>query len=150
MQEIYFTLANEEESSSFTKTMKVLDDKSCPLRVQACRKCGKIGHFQIIKCTQGNQNGGKKFDKGKSGSNKGSNWSGRDVSSEANCARSETFSARQSPDFAFAIGQTSSNLNSDNEVVTLNVVGVDVPNVLIDSVATCKPDGLASLELVES
>lgn len=55
-----------------------------------------------------------------------------------------------SPDFAFAIGQTSRNLNSDNEVVTLNVVGVDVPNVLIDSVATCKPDGLANLELVES
>ena len=50
VQEIYFTLASEEESSSFTKTVKVLDDKSCPVRVQACRKCGKIGHFQI-KCT---------------------------------------------------------------------------------------------------
>lgn len=124
-------------------------DKSCPVRDQACRKCGKIGHFQI-KCTQGNQNGGKKFEKGKSGSDRGSNWSGRDVGNEANSAVSETFSARQSPDFAFAIGQTSSNLNSDNEVVTLNVVGVDLPNALIDFVATCESDGLANLELVES
>ena len=72
------------------------------------------------------------------------------MSNEANSARIETFSARQSPDFAFAIGQTSSNLNSDDEVVTLNVVGVDLPNVLIDSVAACKPDGLANLELFES
>lgn len=30
VQEIYFTLANEEESSSFTKTVKVLDDYFVP------------------------------------------------------------------------------------------------------------------------
>lgn len=42
-------------------------DKSCPVRDQACKKCRKIRHFQI-KCTQGNRNRGKKFEKGKSGS----------------------------------------------------------------------------------
>ena len=44
---------------------------------------------------------------------------------EENSVRSETFSARQSPNFAFTIGQTCGDLNSDKSVVTLNVGGVD-------------------------
>ena len=45
--------------------------------------------------------------------------------------------ARQSPDYAFTIGQITDHLSSDNGVVTLNVAGVDLPRALIDSGATC-------------
>ena len=75
-------------------------DKSCPAGDQACRKCGKIGHFQIT-CMQGHQNGGKRFEKVKSGSGRESNRSRRDVVNEANSVGSETFSARESPYFTF-------------------------------------------------
>ena len=105
-------------------------DKSCPARDQACRKCGKIGHFQIT-CMQGHRNEGKRFKKVKSGSGRGSNRSRRDVVNEANSVGSETFSARQSPNFTFKIGQTFGNLTSDNGEVTLNVGEVDLPNALL-------------------
>ena len=59
------------------------------------------------------------------------------MGNEANSVESETFSARQSPDFAFTIGQTSSNVNFHYGALTLNVGGVDLPDALIDSVATC-------------
>ena len=103
---------------------------SCPARDQACRKCGKIGHFQIT-CMQGHQNGGKRFEKVKSGSGRGSNRSRRDVVNEANSLGSKTFSARESPNSTFKLGQTCRNLNSDNGEVTLNVGEVDLPNVLL-------------------
>ena len=41
-------------------------DKSCPARDQACRKCGKVGHFQI-KCTHSHRSGARRFERGKSG-----------------------------------------------------------------------------------
>ena len=59
------------------------------------------------------------------------------MGNEANSVGSEAFSARQSPDFAFTFGQTSSNVNFHYGVLTLNVGGVDLPDALIDSVATC-------------
>ena len=114
-------------------------DKSCPARDQACRRCGKIGHFRV-RCTQGHRNGGKKSEKGNSGTGRGNNRSGRAADNEANSVGSENFSAsgaRQSPDFAFAVGQTGNHLSSDNGVVTLSVGEVELPDVLIDSGATC-------------
>ena len=80
---------------------------------------------------QGHQNGGKRSEKVKSGSGRGSNRSRRDVVNEANSVGSETFSARESPNFTFKLGQTCRNLNSDNGEVTLNVGEVDLPNVLL-------------------
>ena len=81
---------------------------------------------------QGHQNGGKRFEKVKSGSGRGSNRSRRDVVNEANSAgKSETFSARESPNFTFKLGQTCGNLNSDNGEVTLNEGEVDLPNALL-------------------
>ena len=44
---------------------------------------------------------------------------------------SETFSARESPNFTFKLGQTCRNLNSDNGDVILNVGEVDLPNALL-------------------
>ena len=46
-------------------------------------------------------NRGKRFEKVKSGSGRGSNRSRRDVVNEANSVGSETFSARESPNFTF-------------------------------------------------
>ena len=80
---------------------------------------------------QGHQNGGKRFEKVKSGSGRGSNRSRRDVVNEANSVGSETFSATESPNFTFKLGQTCRNLNSDNGEVTLNVGEVDLPNALL-------------------
>ena len=62
---------------------------------------------------QCHQNGGKRFEKVKSGSGRGSNRSRRDVVNEANSVGSETFSVRESPYFTFKLGQTCRNLNSE-------------------------------------
>ena len=84
-----------------------------------------IGHFQI-KCTQSHRSGARRFEGGKSGAGKGSSRTGRGVSDEANSVGCEAFSAsgaRQSPDYAFTVGQITDHLTSDNGVVTLNVGG---------------------------
>ena len=114
-------------------------DKRCSARDQACRKCGKIGHFQI-KCTQSPRGGVRRFESGRGGAGKASSRTGRGVSNEANSVGCEAFSAsgaRQSPDYAFTVGQITDHLNSGNGVVTLNARGVDLPDTLIDSAATC-------------
>ena len=114
-------------------------DKSCPARDQACRKCGKIGHFHI-KSTQSHQSCARRFDCGKSGTGRGSSLTGRSVSNEANSVVCEAFSAsgaRQSPDYAFTVGQITDHLSSDNGEVTLSVGEVDLPVALIDFVAAC-------------
>ena len=75
-------------------------DKSCPAHDQACRKYGKIGHFQI-KCTQSHRGGVRRFESGKGGAGKASSQTGHSVSKEANSVGCEAFSAsgaRQSPD----------------------------------------------------
>ena len=79
-------------------------DKKCPALDQACRKCGKIGHFPF-KCSQVHrQNGRGKFER-KSVTG-GSYRSGRERDTEANFVEGERFSegeSRQSPDFAFTV-----------------------------------------------
>ena len=87
-----------------------------------------ISRLHVCKVTE---KGGKRFEKVKSGSGRGSNRSRRDVVNEANSVGSETFSARESPNFTFKLGQTCRNLNSDNGEVTLNVGEVDLPNALL-------------------
>ena len=91
----------------------------------------------IFIVSQRHRDGRKKSEKEKSGTGRGGSCNGRDVGNEANYVEGERLSAggvRQSPDFAFTVGQSSDHLSSDNGVVTLNVGGLDLSNVLIDSV----------------
>ena len=102
-------------------------------RDQARRKCGKTVHFQN-KYSQGYHNGGRKFEKGKTPyGQRGKFRGGERLLGEV----------RQSPHFACCVGQSTDHLSLDNAVVTLNVGGVDLSNLLIDS-------GPADIELVES
>ena len=116
-------------------------DKKCPAHDQACRKCGRIGHF-YFRCPQGHHRRGGRFDKN-AGTGRGSYRNGCDRNKfrEANFVEDEHLSAgpirRESPDYAFTIGQNNDILSPDRGMVTLTVGGVDLADVLIDSGATC-------------
>jgi len=111
-------------------------DKKGRAREQACRKSGRIKHFQF-KCRDGEDKGIKKAGTGRERF-RGGRF--RDRNNKANFVEDERLSAgvvRQSPEFAFTVCQRSDHLNSSNGAVSLTVGGVDLPNVLINSGATC-------------
>ena len=126
-------------------------DKKCPAHDQVCRKCGRIGHF-YFRCPQGHPRRGGRFDKN-AVTGRGSYRNGcvRNKFREANFVEDERLSAgpvrRESPDYAFSIGQNSDILSPARSVVTLTVGGVDLADVLRSYL---QPDGPANMGLVES
>ena len=135
-------------------------DKKCPARGQTCRKCGGTGHFRA-KCPQLYQRDG-----GHSGS-RGTNSTGgqgRGGRSGPGRGRGERGGRReanlvtrdfatpvnpQSPDYAFSVGQLNGRELQRSPLVTLVIGGVDVPDVLIDSGATCNVMGQQTWEFLK-
>lgn len=69
------------------------------------------------------------------------------MGNEANSVGSKTFSARRSPDFAFTIGQTSSNMNFYYGVLTLvvNLMGQQTWNWLRANGIKCESRRVAKV-----
>ena len=135
-------------------------DKKCPARDRACRICGVIGHFKV-KCPQARQRGGgdsgSRGDKGSKGADGGrrNTWSGRGSGRGRRgrgCGRSQETNLvadgnhgeeptrpvqRSSPEFAFSVEQLTGHERQSSDLIALTVGGVAVPDVLIDSGATC-------------
>jgi hypothetical protein len=134
-------------------------DKKCPAQGQVCKQCGKLGHFKA-KCMQGRddwkslnvdrshrrqQDCSRDFKRGGRGGqsfgNRGHHTSGPRMNfhqtkttkqnSNTNCvderARAEN---ENSPHYAFAV---EDEYNFDKGIVTLNIGGIEVNDILIDS-----------------
>ncbi len=132
--------------------------KKCPARGRARRKCSGIGHFKVT-CPQAQQRSGgdsgfraKVPDrKGATGGGKrgggsrggGGDRRGRGGTRETNLVAGGNQGVeppgfvQHSPEFAFSVGQPSGHEKQIAGLVTLVVGGVVVPDVLIDSGATC-------------
>lgn len=145
-------------------------DKKCPARGRACRKCGVIGHFKV-KCPQVQQRSGGELRsrtkvpdrKGATGGGRrgGGNRGGDGGRRERGATRETNLVAGGSqggeppgfvqyrPEFAFSVEQSSGRRTLSGGLVTLVVGGVDVPDVLIDSGATCNVMGQQTWELLK-
>ncbi|KAL9974552.1 hypothetical protein ACROYT_G011601 [Oculina patagonica] len=145
-------------------------DKKCPARGRACRKCGGIGHFKV-KCRQAQQRSGG--DSGfrakvpdrrgatgggrRGGGNRGAGGGrrGRKGTRETNLVAGGNQGAeppgfvQHSLEFAFSVGQPSGREKQIGGLVTLVVGGVNVPDVLIDSGATCNVMGQQTWDLLK-
>ena len=145
-------------------------DMKCPARGRACRKCGGIGHFKV-KCPQVQQRSGGELGsrakvpdrKGATGGGRrgGGNRGGGGGRRERGATRETNLVAggnqggeppgfvQHSPEFAFSVGQSSGHGTLSGDLVTLVVGGVDVPDVLIDSGATCNVMGQQTWDLLK-
>ena len=121
-------------------------DKVCPARGQTCKKCGGVGHFKV-KCPKAS--GNSKHDVGHHSKEKGNGFQNRSrknrqVNQISEDPREDNVLAEQpSRDYAFAVKRDS---ESSTGTVALIVGGVEVPDVLIDSGATCNLMGRGTWE----
>ena len=89
-------------------------DQCCPARGKQCNKCGKIGHFYIKCCTPSQRN------------------QHRLGQGSANLVREEKASSKDFSDSDFDYVYHIQP-NKDKAYVTLNVGGINIANLLIDS-----------------
>ncbi|XP_078355407.1 uncharacterized protein LOC144640050, partial [Oculina patagonica] len=91
-------------------------DKHCPARSQTCSKCHMAGHFASVCKTNQEQKNKRK----------------RDGRGKVNCVKDG-----EDDDYAFAVGSGDSCYRSGSETVALQVGGVILSGVLIDSGSSC-------------
>ena len=148
-------------------------DKKCPVRDRACRIWGVIGHFKV-KCPRARKGGGgdsgSRGDKGDKGADGGrrNSWSGRgggrggrgrgrgrgrlqetNFVADGNHGEEPTRPVQHSPEFAFSVEQLTDHERQSSSLITLTVGGVAVPDVLIDSGATCNVMGQQTWETLK-
>ena len=125
-------------------------DRRCPARGRKCDQCGEIGHFKV-KCRkkfakdshQGQRQGDGRRDWRNTCS---ANERGRKTNT--NYVDSDTESGQNSkPNYVFSVGD---RLGQRSGIVTVVVGGVHLPNVLIDSGATCNLLGQRTWEWLKS
>ncbi|XP_077983944.1 uncharacterized protein LOC144438677 [Glandiceps talaboti] len=112
-------------------------DQRCPARDQKCRQCGETGHFKV-KCPK------QAYSKQRSTVDRSKGKHNRNGSTNTNYVRGDTCrntnegeetTVRETQHYhAFSVGDEST---VHTGTVTLNVGGVKLQNVLIDSGATC-------------
>ena len=149
-------------------------DKKCPVPDRACRMCGVIGHLKV-KCPRARQrdggDSGSRRDKGSKGADGGrrNTWSGRgsgrgrrgrgrgrgrsqetNLVADRNPGEEPTRPVQDSsPEFAFSVEQLTGHERQSSDLITLTVGGVAVPDVLIDSGATCNVMGQQTWETLK-
>ena len=125
-------------------------DRRCPARGRKCDQCGEIGHFKV-KCRK---KPSRDLQQGQRQSNNQRGW--RDTSrvnergrkSNTNYVDGEAEAERNpTPDYVFSVGDMSSQRRG---IVTIVVGDVQLPNVLIDSGATCNLLGQGTWEWLKS
>ena len=118
-------------------------DTACPAKNQKCRHCKSISHFEIKcprKAKHQTENQGSSYKDGEStpkstrrGKKSTTNWVSKE-NSESDIDGVGGISQSQRSYYEF----TGGNESKENEgIVAINIGGVHVPNMLIDSGATC-------------
>ena len=145
-------------------------DKKCPARGQTCRKCGETGHFKV-KCPRlhqlsrthsgsrgpessrgGRGRGGRSaggLGRGGRGGRETNLVTGRPSPGEEDKGDLATPGHSQRPDYAFSVEQVNDHKEQRSALVTLVIGGVNVPDVLIDSGASCNVMGQQTWELLK-
>ena len=125
-------------------------DKRCPARGRKCDQCGEIGHFKV-KCRKRlakESHQGQKQGDGRRDWRNASSVNERGRKTNTNYVDSDTESRQNlTPNYVFSVGD---RLGQRSGIVTVLVGGVHLPNVLIDSGATCNLLGQVTWEWLKS
>ncbi|XP_070548112.1 uncharacterized protein [Ptychodera flava] len=122
-------------------------DPACPARGQKCRNCEEIGHF-FKKCPKRTSENQRQT--GRHRRNQGRGRNRNEQNDSANYVESEQSEqwrgSMQKPDYVFTVHDDP---NRDNGVTSLNIGGVEVQDILIDSGATCNLMGQHTWEYLK-
>ena len=116
-------------------------DKTCPARGQVCKQCGEVRHFKV-KCPK--MSPGRRQDVVQHPKRKGNGFENRrrrnrEVNLVSDDHKSDDLPAEQPKrEYAFAVKHDGMSAKG---TVLLKVGGIEIPDVLIDSGATCDLTG---------
>lgn len=150
--------ANSEKKECFNcgREDHFARDWRCPARGRKCDQCGAVGHFKV-KChkrpQRGSQQGqkqgvsswGRRVDPRVTDGGKKTNTNFVDSCTDGEAEKGER--PNFTPEYVFSVGN---EVNHCNGIVTLQIGGVILPNVLIDSGATCNLLGKETWEWLKN